>query len=150
MLAYRRHADTRAPRIGEILAGLGIGFFAVLLGAFAIFMVARTVARDEVELGAIVFISVATLLSLFCGVTAFRLFTGKGRKADGGLFPPWLLRVFGLIFVAGTALLAYSTFRYHKYSLGGILTSLTIACGCFYLAARQERVNQDLLARADT
>jgi tellurite resistance protein TehA-like permease len=150
MLPYRQHARTPVSRFGEMLAGFGIGMFAALLGAVAIFMGFKIVSKENIELEPTVFISFVALLGLFCGVTAFRLITGKGRKSDGGLFPPWLLRILGLLFLAGSVFLAYVSIQDNEFRLiGGILTFLTIGFGCFYLASRQERATEELLAKVN-
>ena len=78
-------------------------------------------------------------LGLLSVITAYRLVTGRGRKSDGGLFAPWLLRLLGLGFLVGGGASAYLT-----NEIGPIFGALTIGVGCFYLANRQQRTMEEL------
>jgi hypothetical protein len=94
-----------------------------------------------------VLLGVLGLVALGVGITAIRLISGKGRKSDGGLFPPWFLRVLGLVFLVVGALLPFIDTGRVTVMFG----ALTLGAGCFYLANRQQRATQSLEAsRSDT
>jgi hypothetical protein len=67
-------------------------------------------------------IVVCFALLYFLLLLAYRAFTGNGRKADGGLLPPWAMKVF----VASFGVIAILTVAFGVYSgnwfpiLGGL------------------------------
>jgi hypothetical protein len=89
----------------RIFGGVILLFFA-FAPAWILFHLAKTLLLDPSDLditAAIVFLICAPL-SYFLLLLAFRAFTGKGRKQDGGLLPPLALKglavSFGVIAVA--------------------------------------------------
>ena len=148
MLPNSKQALAPAPRFLEVFAGLVLGLFALALSAAAIYMSFRIVSGDIPSPDLAPFVIATLLLSLFCSVTAFRLTRGKGRKRDGGLFPPWLLRVLGLSFIAASGFAAYQAFKDREYRLFGIASGMIgLGLGGLYLASSQQRKSEDQSAQ---
>ena len=53
---------------------------------------------DELDETALVALLICSSLLYFFLLLAFRAFTGKGRKSDGGLLPPLTMKVFAVSF----------------------------------------------------
>ena len=68
-------------------------------------------------------------------VVAVRLVRGRGRRKDGGLFSPTLLRLWGIIFLAVPIVAALR----RSWVILESITLLVIAAGCFALARHRER-----------
>ena len=140
MFSYRKYVDSMASRSGEILGGVALGLFGLLFAALAAFGGYRMLQDRNFEPAGAVFVGILLLLAAGIAITAVRLISGKGRKADGGLFPPWFLRMFGLIFLAAAIVIPIVDAE-HRLPMFG---ALTLGAGCLYLANRQERAAQAL------
>jgi len=140
MLPYRKYADAPGSRFWEILAGAVLGLFGLLCAALAVFGSYRMVERQILDTSGAVFVGILLLLASGVGITAFRLISGRGRKSDGGLFPPWFLRALGLLFLAAGVLVPFIDMELLDIMIG----ALSLGVGCFYLANRQERRTQEL------
>jgi hypothetical protein len=104
----------------------------------------RTLQRGTSDFVVVAVVALLLVLAAACGVTAFRLLSGRGRDLDGGLFSPWFLRILGLGFFA--ALVWFSIPNEIPVTLIGkmlvIVMSAILGVGCFYLANRQHRAAQ--------
>src|SRR5262249_11813981 len=83
-----------------------VGAVGVILGAFALGMLALAVALLQAGVrfgnwspGMLVGIGVLAALAAFCGVLAFRLISGKGAREGGGILSPTAFRALGVVFV---------------------------------------------------
>lgn len=139
MLPIRKYASTPASRFSGVAAGCVLGALGIVFCLLAAFSAYQSIARSPGFAGAHIVALVMGPLGLLSVVTAYRLVTGRGRKSDGGLFAPWLLRLLGIVFLAGGGAAAYLLGR-----IGLIFGALTIGIGCFYLANRQQRTMEEL------
>ena len=79
----------------RFLSGAILCFFAVAPGLIDFSILSQVLAKpSELDLTALVAFVVCSALLYFLLVLAYRAFTNKGRKADGGLLPPWAMKVF--------------------------------------------------------
>lgn len=106
-----------AVRIFAILCRLFSGailcFFALAPGWVAFGILSQVVTTpSEFNLKAIVVLTVCFALLYFLLLLAYRAFTGRGRKADGGLLPLWAMKVF----VASFGVIAILTVAFGVYS----------------------------------
>ncbi len=96
------------------LFGGAILLFAAFLPAWILFHLAKTLLLDPGDLdltAAIAFAICAPLLYFFL-LLAFRAFTGRGRRQDGGLLPPLALKFVALFFGAiGIAIAIFGFFQ---------------------------------------
>lgn len=68
-------------------------------------------------------------------VVAVRLLRGRGRRQDGGLLSPTLLRLWGIVFLIFPIVAALQ----RSWVILESITLLAIAAGCFALARRRRR-----------
>jgi hypothetical protein len=131
-------------RFYEVGAGLVLGLFGMLCAALAMLATIRTFQRGTSDFVMVGVVGLLLVLAAGCGITAFRLLSGRGRDLDGGLFPPWFLRILGLGFLV--ALVWFSIPNEIPVTLIGrmlvIVMSAILGIGCFYLANRQQRAAQ--------
>ena len=79
----------------RVLSGAILCFFAVAPALMDFSILSQVLAKpSELDLKALVAFVVSSALLYFLLVLAYRAFTNKGRKADGGLLPPWAMRIF--------------------------------------------------------
>jgi hypothetical protein len=71
----------------------------------------------------------------FMSVVGWRLLTGRGRKADGGLLPPAVVRVGGLLFMLGGVAEAFM----NRWAVVGAAGLAILGFTCFALARHRER-----------
>jgi hypothetical protein len=66
-------------------------------------------------------------LTYFLLLLSYRAFTGRGRKEDGGLLPPFAIQGFAIAFSAlGVAVSAFGLYASHWGAvIGGLLEFLT-------------------------
>ena len=86
-------------------------------------------------------IVVCSALTYFLLLLSYRAFTGRGRKEDGGLLPPFAIQGFAVAFGAlGAAVSAFGLYASHWVAvIGGLLEFLT-GVSLFQLAnARRKR-----------
>jgi hypothetical protein len=87
--------------------------FAVAPGWVAFGILSQALANpSEFDLKALVACAVCFALLYFLLLLAYRAFSNTGRKEDGGLLPPWTMRVF----VASFGVLAILTIIFGIYS----------------------------------
>lgn len=132
-------------RLAEIIfrffGGLILLFFA-FAPAWILFHLAQTLIFDPSDLdmtAAIAFLICAPLLYFFL-LLAYRAFTGKGRKQDGGLLPPLALKLFAVAF--GAIAIAIAVFGLYLGELRPILGGigyLASAAVLYGVVRRRER-----------
>jgi hypothetical protein len=86
--------------IASCYGGAILCFFAFIPGWILFHAIADAFSNpknvlDLTWLGAIV---VCSALMYFLLLLAYRAFTGRGRKQDGGLLPPWTMQAFAVFF----------------------------------------------------
>lgn len=79
-----------------------LSLFAFIPASILLHIVAQTVAQPSgLGWGTAFDLILCSGLLYFFGLLAFRAFTGRGRKGDGGLLPPWAMvgaiHTFGVI-----------------------------------------------------
>jgi len=107
----------------RLFGGVILLFFA-FAPAWILFHLAKTLLLDPSDLdmtAAIAFLICAPLLYFFL-LLAFRAFTGRGRKQDGGLLPPLALKVFAVSF--GAIAIAIAVFGVYQGELRPVLGGL--------------------------
>src|SRR5262245_50358933 len=105
------------------LSGAILLFFA-FAPAWILFDLAKTLLLEPSDLDLIAAIAFAVCVPLlyFFLLLAYRAFTGRGRKQDGGLLPPWGLKLLAGAFGAMClALAAVGVYRGElRMALGGL------------------------------
>ncbi len=144
VLPIRKYASTPISRFSGIAAGCVLGALGIIFCLLAAFAAYQAIVRNPGFSGAHVVALVMGPLGLLSVVTGYRLVAGRGRKSDGGLFAPWLLRLLGIVFLVGGGAAAYFTSRF-----GPIFGALTLGIGCFYVANRQQRTMEELRPASD-
>ena len=126
----------------RLFSGAILCFFAFAPGWIAFGILSQVVAKPrEFDLKAVVVLAVCFALLYFLLLLAYRAFTGSGRNTDGGLLPPWAMKVF----VASFGVIAIFTVAFGVYSgnwlpVFGGLTYLGIALAVYgALKMRQMR-----------
>ena len=140
-------------RFYEVVAGLLLGLFGLLCAALVILATIRTLQRGTFDLVVAAIVGVLLALASGCGVTAFRLISGRGRDSDGGLFPPWILRILGIVFFAACVWFSVQGDIPVTHIERIVVTVMApmLGLGCFYLANRQRRAAQGIhIAGNDT
>ncbi|MBB6241576.1 hypothetical protein [Rhodanobacter sp. MP1X3] len=146
---FRRASFTALAKAGRIFAIFFRLLSAAILCAFAFApgwvafgILSQVVAKpSELDLSTIVVLAVCLALLYFLLMLAYRGFTGSGRKADGGLLPPWAMKVF----VASFGVIAIFTVASGIYSgkwfpvLGGLTYLFTALSVYGALKKRQMR-----------
>jgi hypothetical protein len=107
----------------RVFGGVILLFFA-FAPAWILADLAKTLvlAPSELDLtAAVAFLICAPLLYLVLQL-AYRAFTGRGRKGDGGLLPPWALKGFAVSFgLIGVAIAAFGAYQGEpRPALGGV------------------------------
>ena len=142
MLGLRKFAESQSSRFWDIAVAVIVGPLGLIFCGLAGYVVFRHVANDWID-------PKAWLVAFFLGsfgwlatVTAYRLLTGRGRKRDGGLFAPWLLRLLGVVFLILGSMSSFS--KRETYTIWELLANLAglalIVFGCFYWASRLKRL----------
>jgi len=113
-----------------VYAGLILSFFAFAPGWILFHLLLDLVDPTQKAdlsfanvLGFLGLLAICTALFLFLALLAYRAFTGRGRKSDGGLLPPLALQIFAVLFGA-LALAVVTTGVYHddfRAIRGGII-----------------------------
>jgi len=83
----------------RIFAGCLLAFFAFAPGYIS-YIIILGIITEPTDTEWVIYLVLAVTLSLFyflCLLT-YRAFTGRGRKEDGGLLPPWALKLFAGVF----------------------------------------------------
>ncbi len=115
--------------------------------AWILFDLAKTLLLDPSDLdltAAIAFLICAPLLYFFL-LMAFRAFTGKGRKQDGGLLPPLALKIFAFSF--GAMAIAIAIFGLYKGELRPVIGGigyLASAIVLYQVVRRREEGASDI------
>lgn len=107
----------------RLFGGVILLFFA-FVPAWILFHLAKALLFDPSDLdmmAAVAFLICAPLL-YFLLLLAFRAFTGKGRKQDDGLLPPFALKLFAVSF--GVFAIAISVFGLFQGELRPVLGGL--------------------------
>ncbi len=83
----------------RIFSGCILSFFAFVPGYLIFHMVIGIYKEPtNVEWQIYLFFIFCIALFYFLSLLAYRAFTGKGRKKDGGLLPPWAIILFSSTF----------------------------------------------------
>jgi hypothetical protein len=123
------------PRAVALAAGVVSALFGVpllLLGGFVIFSALKESTPTSMEVIGCVALAVGAFMSLL----AYRLISNKPRS-DGGLVPPWALRVAGMGFIAGAPF--YVWVNHSMVSAWHALGLVTAGLACFGIATYRER-----------
>ena len=128
----------------RLFGGVILLFFA-FAPAWILFHVAKTLLFDPGGLdmtAAVAFLICMPLLFLLL-LLAFRAFTGKGRKQDGGLLPPLALKFFALSFgVFAIAIAVFGFFQGEMRPIFGGLAFFGWAVFLYRVVRRRERTQQ--------
>lgn len=112
--------------------------------AWILFHLAKTLLFDPSDLdmtAAIAFLICAPLL-YFLLLLAFRAFTGKGRKQDGGLLPPLALKLFAIAFgVIAMAIAAFGLIQGELRPVFGGFCYLALSAVLYRVVKRRELLN---------
>ncbi|MBA8885776.1 hypothetical protein [Dokdonella fugitiva] len=106
--------------IVRIFAGAAFCFFAFAPAWVGFGVLAQIIVKpSELDLFAIAVLVVCFSLLYFFLLLAYRAFTGRGRKADGGLLPSWGMKSF----VAAYGVMAVLIIAFAAYNgkLNGVL-----------------------------
>jgi hypothetical protein len=107
----------------RVLGGVILLFFAfVPAWILADLATALVLSPSELDLTAAVAFLICAPLLYFLLLLAYRAFTGRGRKEDGGLLPPWALKGFAVAFgLMGVAIAAFGAYQSAPRAvLGGV------------------------------
>lgn len=81
-------------------------------------------------------------LMYFLLLLAYRAFTGRGRKKDGGLLPPLAMQAFAVLFaLCGAAVSALGIERQDYWVVLGGLLEFLVGLGVFRLAGSRVRMS---------
>lgn len=104
---------------GGILLVFGLGLVALM-----IFLVERQLTlRGHIERGALVFLAVGCLLSLFCFPVGYRLVTQRPNRY-GSVLPPWAWFLIAVLFGALAAAFFVLDPHSQEFTTVGIFTAL--------------------------
>jgi hypothetical protein len=133
---FRMKAPTPSFRVVDIVIGFVCGL--IVLGLLALFLMVlfgsidRRVMPKPYELIGIMAIPG---LGIFFGVLSYRLITGRGAKAGGGLLSPSGWRMIGIVFVILAGILFIGMVGLNLWGLtGALLSTIVFAAMCFYVA----------------
>jgi len=135
------HLRAAAPRPWEMVAGCVLGLFGVFLGAIAAFVSYKLLIRGTVDAGPLIFLTVLWAVCVLCVITAVRLVRGRTARSDGGLFAPWILSLFGCVFLLALLVAIFQP----DGELAPIGILLTLTCGSFALAFQRRRAKEGAL-----
>lgn len=81
-------------------------------------------------------------LGIFFGILSYRLITGRGAKAGGGLLSPPGWRITGVSFILLSAILFIGMVGLNMWELtGALLSSMVFAAMCFYVSNCERNKN---------
>ena len=95
-------------------------------------------------MGLFLVLLVSVALTYFLLLLVYRAYTGKGRKKDGGLLPPMVMK--GFIAVYGVLAVIAIIISIRRDSLSGILVSVLniwIALGVYGIVWRREKMKRN-------
>jgi hypothetical protein len=117
-------------------------FFAFIPGWILFHALAAAVEDPHtVDLTWFLAVLVCSALIYFLLLVAYRACTGRGRKQDGGLLPPWALQILAVAFGAiGAAVSAFAIHSTDRRTVIGGLVEFLIAAAVFRIA-RMRRLN---------
>lgn len=97
----------------RIFGGCVLSFFAYVPGWIAVRVIVQLISDPEkFDWEAIVVLAVSLALFYFIALLAYRAFTGRGRNEDGGLLPPWALKLFaGAFGVTATLIVIFGIYK---------------------------------------
>src|SRR5450432_1760430 len=88
----------------RFLGGGLLGFFAFIPAWVAVHLAPSLIDPAEHEIPSLLLaLAGCFALTYFLGLLSYRAFTGRGRKSDGGLLPPWAMIAFIVAFGACAA-----------------------------------------------
>jgi hypothetical protein len=122
-------------RAATLAAGVVSALFGVpllLLGVLFIF----SALREPPPTSAVVIGCVALAVGAFMSLMAYRLISNRPRS-DGGLVPPWALRIAGVSFIVAGPFLAWEKHSY--FTMRHALGSVSAGLACFGIASYRER-----------
>ncbi len=103
--------------VGRWFGGAILCFFALVPGWIISHAVLDAIADPKtIDWRWLLAIAICASLMYFLLLMAFRAFTGRGRKRDGGLLPPLAIQVFAALFAALGA--SVSAIGLHEGELG--------------------------------
>jgi hypothetical protein len=80
----------------------------------------------------LVALAVCIALTYFLGLLAYRAFTGRGRKSDGGLLPPWAMMAFVFTFgIFALAIVGFGLYNGDMRAIRGGVGYLVSAIAAF-------------------
>jgi hypothetical protein len=122
-------------RAATLAAGVVSALFGVpllLLGVLFLF----SALRESTPTSTVVIGFVALAVGAFMSLMAYRLISNKPRS-DGGLVPPWALRIAGVSFIVAGPFLAWEK---HSYlSMWHAIGSVSAGLASFGIASYRER-----------
>lgn len=119
------------PRWLEVALGIATGAIAVALFSLNAYFLWLVFGRTP-SMPALVLLGCIALVGVFFLALSRRLLLGKGRN-DGGLFPPFALRLAGVIFLSSPLLLFFGP-RTHFLN---VILCIGAGVACFTLASRR-------------
>jgi Na+-driven multidrug efflux pump len=128
--------------IARCYGGAILCFFAFVPGWILFHAIADAFANpkdflDLTWLGAVV---VCSALMYFLLLLAYRAFTGRGRKQDSGLLPPWTMQVFAIVFaLCGAGVSAWGIKRQASATVIAGLIEFLIGVAVFRIAGARRR-----------
>ena len=101
-------------------------FAPIYIGGYVTLLLLRE--PEKFDLFAVAVLGVCGALSYFLLLLAYRAATGRGRKADGGLLPPLVMKfIFALFAVISLAILAFGIWKGKTVAIVGGVAYLAIA-----------------------
>ena len=129
------HYSAPMSRAATLAAGVVSALFGVpllLLGVLFMF----SALRKPTPTSTVVIGCVALAVGAFMSLMAYRLISNRPRS-DGGLVPPWALRIAGVSFIVAGPFLAWAKQSYS--SMWHALGSVSAGLACFAIASYRER-----------
>jgi hypothetical protein len=135
---------TSAPadvRILGRLAGAVLMAFGLGLTALMAFLVERQLTlRGHIERGALIFLAVCGVLSLFCFPVGYRLITQRPNRYRSVL-PPWAWLMLAVLFAATASMFFVLGAHSRELTLGGIFSAVFSLMAI--VAARRAQRNEN-------
>lgn len=129
----------------RIFGGFILVFFAIA-PSWILFHLAKTLIFDPSDLditAAIAFLVCVPLLYVLL-LLAYRAFTGQGRKQDGGLLPPWALKMLAITFgVLAVAIIVFGFYQNELRPIVGGLGYLVSAAILYRVVKQRESSKHD-------
>jgi hypothetical protein len=125
----------------RVFGGVILLFFA-FAPAWILADLAKTLvlAPSELDLTAAIAFLICAPLLYFLLLLAYRAFTGRGRKGDGGLLPPWALKGFAVSFgLIGVAIAVFGAYQGEPRAAFGVVGYLGSALALYSVVRYRAR-----------